>query len=357
MTFKSFFPLIENCTYLNTAASGLLPKSVLESKLQDLKKFHEQGSGYLSDESEMIYRTKTRIAKVFNAKIDRIGITPNFSLAYNAVLDGFAKETRFLCLEEDYLSVIMPIKTRGFQHHTLSISAEIENDIYEYISEHRPDVLALSIVQYLSGIKITVDFFAMLKADFPDLKIIVDATQYLGTEDFDFKTSGIDLLISSCYKWLSAGYGNAITLISDELYETLSPKQVGSNSYPDKVNLKPSPMGFLEPGHYDLNTIVALETALEFHYHTIGIETIQAQIRNLSSVVFKELKALNLLEDTVKRRPVHSNIFMLDIGQEKFEAFEKANIILSKRGQGLRISFHYFNTFDDLERLIDFLKA
>lgn len=357
MTFESFFPLINHCTYLNTAASGLLPKPVFDFKLKDLQKFYDQGSGYLADEHEIIYRTKSKLSRIFNAKIDRIGLTPNFSLAYNAVLDGFSKESRFLCLEEDYLSVIMPIKTRGFQHDTLPISAEIEDDIYKYISKHNPDVLALSIVQYLSGLKIKVDFFKQLKLDFPDLKILVDATQYLGTEHFDFKTSGIDLLISSCYKWLSAGYGNAVTLISDDLYDILSPKQVGSNSYEDKANFKQSPMGFLEPGHYDLNTIGALEIALDFHYHSVGLEIIEKQIKSISEKAFEELKNLNLLDDRVKQRPFHSNIFMLNISQNKFEDFEKAGIILSKRGQGLRISFHYFNTFDDLERLIEVLKA
>jgi selenocysteine lyase/cysteine desulfurase len=357
MTYNSFFPLTKNVTYLNTAASGLLSKPVLDFKLKDLREFHDKGSGYLANENEILQRTKAKISKIYNADVERIGITPNFSLAFNSVLDGLPKTSRFLCLKEDYFSVVMPIRTRGFQYDSLPISAQVENDIYEHISKHHPDVLAISIVQYLSGIKISINFLAKLKQDFPQLKILVDATQYLGTEIFDFKNSGIDLLISSCYKWLNAGFGNAITLLSDELYQSLSPIQVGANSYYDKVNLKQNPMGFLEPGHYDLNTIGALETALDFHYNEIGIIEIESQIRSISEKAFKELSDLGLLDKMVMQRKSHSNIFMLNVSQDRFEDFQNAEIILSKRGQGLRISFHYFNTFDDLERLIAFLKV
>ncbi len=356
MNVKSFFPVTEHQIYLNTAASGLLPKPILEAKQKDLSEFYEKGSGYLGKENTLVNQTKEKIAAIYNAKPNRIAITPNFSLAYNAVLDALPRDLTFLCLDEDYFSVVMPLKVKNINHHSIPIGHDFEEKIYDYISVHEIDVLSVSIVQYLSGIKIDVEFFKRLKTDFPHLKILVDATQYLGTESFDFADSGIDLLISSCYKWLNAGYGNAITLMSDDLYDMITPRQIGANSYYDKADLKVSPMGYFEPGHYDLNSIVALQKALEFHYDQIGIAFIEKQIKAISVKAHQELNALDLVEEHVKLRKTHSTIFMLKITQEKFDDFQKAKIILSKRGQGLRISFNYFNTFDDLEHLIDFLK-
>jgi selenocysteine lyase/cysteine desulfurase len=356
MNVKSFFPLTKHQTYLNTAASGLLPKPVFEEKQKDLNEFYEKGSGYLDKENQLISQTKEKIARIFNANDSRIAITPNFSLAYNAVLDALPETSVYLCLDEDYFSVVMPIKQKGLKYHSLPISHNVEEVIYDFVSKNHIDVLSLSMVQYLSGIKVNVEFFRQLKKDFPQLKILVDATQYLGTEAFDFEDSGIDLLISSCYKWLNAGYGNAITLMSETLYQEISPKQIGANSYFDKVDLKVSPMGYFEPGHYDLNSIVGLGRALEFHYEQIGIESIEKQICSLSVKAFEQLKSMDLIEEKVKHRGSHSGIFMLKVDQERFDEFKKAKIILSKRGQGLRISFNYFNTFDDLEQLIDFLK-
>lgn len=357
MNIKSFFPLTENQIYLNTAASGLLPKPVYEFKLKDKERFFENGSGYLKKEDEIIEVTKAKISKIFNVKKDRVGLTPNFSLAYNAVLDSMPRSLKFLCLDEDYLSVTMPIKLKGFTYNSIPISADLEDQIYKHILKYDIDVLALSIVQYLNGIKLNLEFFKQLKSDFPNLKIMVDATQYLGVESFSFDTSGIDFLASSCYKWLSAGFGNAISMFSESFFQDLSFKQAGSNSFADKAKLEMKPMGFLEPGHYDLNTVGALCEALDFHYNTIGIKYIQQQIKSISENAFSHLASMGLIEQNVVERNAHSNIFMLKIKQEKFTEFEKAKIILSKRGDGLRISFNYFNTFDDLEHLIAFLKA
>lgn len=355
MNTKTIFPQTKNKIYLNTPACGLLSKKVMEQKIQDVQLFYELGSRLINEEDLIVSKVKHKIAHIFNTEVNRIGITPNFSLAFNAILDALDSSVSFLCLEEEYPSVALPIKSRGFNLKSIPISSEVENDIYQSVKTYKPDILALSKVQYLSGIHLETSFFQKLKKDFPDIKILVDATQYLGTEDFDFKQSGIDLLIASGYKWLNAGLGIAIVMMSNEFYQDLNPKQVGSNSIKDKVKQSLKPTGFLEPGHYDLLPIKSLQTALNLHYDEIGIDWISQHHQNLSKQAFEAFKSRKMLDDKVSKRLQHSSIFNLNISQDKFQDFEKANIILSKRGQGLRIGFHYHNTIDDLNRFLDFI--
>lgn len=357
MDTKTFFPQTKNQIYLNTPACGLISKNVLEQKQRDNQLFFEQGSLFLKDEDDVALQTKLKISKIFNADVDRIGLTSNFSLAFNAILDALNPSITFLCLKEEYPSVTLPIESRGFNLKSIPISSGIENDIYQSVKIYKPDILALSKVQYLSGIHLETSFFQKLKKDFPNIKILVDATQYLGTEDFDFKQSGIDLLISSGYKWLNAGLGVAIVMMSNELYQDLNPKQVGSNSVQNKIKKTFKPMGFLEPGHYDMLPIKSLQSALSLHYEEIGIDKISQHHKSLSRDAFEIFKSRKLLDGHVSKREQHSSIFNLNISQDKFQDFEKANIILSKRGQGLRIGFHYHNTIDDLNRFLDFIKT
>lgn len=357
MNSKIIFPQTKNQIYLNTAACGLMSSKVLEQKQRDTQLFFEQGSVFLKNEDDIVLQTKLKIAEIFNADVDRIGITPNFSLAFNSVLDAIDKSTTFLILDEDYPSVVLPIKQRKFPFKSIPITSQLENDIYQNVKMHKPDVLALSKVQYLSGIQLETSFFQDLKEEFPNLIILVDATQYLGVEEFDFKHSGIDLLISSGYKWLNAGLGNAIVMISEALYEKLKPKQIGSNSVKDKIQKTFKPMGFLEPGHYDMLPIKSLQTALALHYDEIGIKWISQYHKNISQKAFDAFKGLMLLDENVIKRQQHSSIFNLNISQDRFQDFEDANVILSKRGEGLRISFHYYNTIDDLNQFLDFLKT
>ena len=355
MNTKTIFPQTKNQIYLNTAACGLISQKVSEQKQRDTQLFFEQASIFLKDEDDVVLQTKLKIAKIFNADVERIGITPNFSLAFNSVLDALDKSTNFLVLDGDYPSVLLPINQRGFPIKSIPITSDVENDIYQNVKKHKPDVLALSKTQFLNGIHLETSFFQELKKDFPNLKILVDATQYLGVEEFNFKNSGMDLLISSGYKWLNAGLGNAIVMISEALYEELRPKQVGSNSVKDKTKKTFKSMGFLEPGHYDMLTIKSLQTALTLHYEEIGIDKISQHHKNLALVAFEAFKSRKLLDEEVSKRKLHSSIFNLNISQGRFQDFENANIILSKRGQGLRVSFHYHNTIDDLKRFLDFL--
>lgn len=352
MNIKSIFPQTENITYLNTAACGLLSQRVLDVKHKNNMMLFNQGSAYFNNEDLIVGHTKQKIADVYHAEVDRIAITPNFSLAFNAVLDGIDSSSTFLCLDEDYLSVRLPIQKKGFKYKSIPITAELEKDIKQWIKQYNPNVLALSMVQFTNGITLETSFFQQLKNDIPNLKILVDATQYLGTAHFDFKTSGIDLLIASGYKWLNAGFGNAIVLMSNDLYRNLSPKQIGSNSILDKTKLDEKPMGFLELGHYDLGAIQSLDAALELHYNTIGIEYISNSINELSGLAFNTFKSCGLLEEKVVLRNVHSNIFNLNISQNRYDEFIESGIYLSKRGTGLRVGFHYHNKIDDLEHLM-----
>jgi len=355
MSISSHFPITSKITYLNTAACGLISNEVYQAKNKDNYKLFHNAPAYLDEENNVVMATKTLISKIFNADVNTIAITPNFSVSFNHILDGLNSNLTVLSLAEDYPSLLLPIKKRGFNLTTIGITSNIEEKLYSYITKNSPDVFALSITQFLNGIHIKPSFLKKLKSDFPNLIILADATQYLGVEDFDFKDSKIDAVISSCYKWLNAGFGNCIVLLSDELKHTIDSKTVGANSLIDKTKTAMKGMGFLEPGHYDLNSIKSLHAALQLHYNTIGIDVISEQIQDVSQLAFKEFKALDLLDVHSSKRAFHSSIFNLNLDEKYLDTFQNQDIYVSKRGNGLRISFHHYNTREDLEHLLSYI--
>src|SRR5690606_34964378 len=113
-----------------------------------------------------------------------------------------------LLLKEDYPSLNWPFETRGFPREYVEIDENLEEKIRDRVKGGKIDVLALSLVQWVNGVMIDLEFLRQLKEEFPQLLILADGTQYLGMEEFDFGASGIDILGASAYKWLLAGYGN-----------------------------------------------------------------------------------------------------------------------------------------------------
>lgn len=352
MSIRAHFPITNEITYLNTAACGLISDEVFKAKNEDNAILFNNTPMYQERENDIVTETKTLISEIYNADVDNIAITPNYSLSFNHILDGLDRELEFLCLNDDYPSLLFPIQKRGFKLNTIEITYHVEQDIYDYVERHRPDVLALSITQFLNGIYIKPSFLSKLKNDFPNLLILADATQYLGVEEFNFKDSKIDALVFSCYKWLNAGLGSCIVLLSEELKNKLDSKTIGANSLIDKTKTATRGVGFLEPGHFEINSIVSLQAALKLHYQNIGIDIISKRIHKLSKLAFEKFKALELLDSQSSQRPFHSSIFNLNIDTNRLEFLQKQNIYVSKRGNGLRISFHYYNSQEDLAHFL-----
>ena len=64
----------------------------------------------------------------------------------------------------------------------------------------------------------------------------------------------------------------------------------------------------------------------------------------------------DLLEQSVVQRGLHSSIFNIKGNEALSQLLNQNNIICSRRGEGIRISFHYFNTLKDLDKLMEVLR-
>ena len=58
----------------------------------------------------------------------------------------------------------------------------------------------------------------------------------------------------------------------------------------------------------------------------------------------------------VLKRPNHSSIFNIKGGKLLFKFLQNKDIRCVIRGKGVRVSFHFYNTDEDLKKLISALK-
>ncbi|HET8753685.1 MAG TPA: aminotransferase class V-fold PLP-dependent enzyme, partial [Salinimicrobium sp.] len=148
---------------------------------------------------------------------------------------------------------------------------------------------------------------------------------------------------ASAYKWLNAGYGNGFLLFRKEFLENYLSK---------KGNFRED----FELGHLDTFNFGSLLHAIRF-IEQIGTENIENDIKNLSFQAKERLAERNLLENSVVNRKQHSSIFNIKGDNALFEYLRSKNVICARRGNGIRVSFHVFNTLEDLEILMKALKT
>ncbi|ARS39979.1 hypothetical protein CA265_10090 [Sphingobacteriaceae bacterium GW460-11-11-14-LB5] len=350
-----FFPILKEYTYLNTANSGILSTNLAAWRTQHDEAFIAGGSIFRMENLPVITDLRNNIAKLFGSKPDNTYLVQNFSVGFNILLSGLDKSHRFLLLEEEYPSVSYPVISMGFDYHSITIDEKLEENIINAIEKFKPTILAFSMVQYISGLRMDDDFIRKLKNTYPDLLLVGDGTQFLGTTAYDFEKTGLDALIGSGYKWLLAGYGNGYAFLSDQMKDAVFTKNKLAQ-LPTAPFLKGKDhlsMCF-EPGHLDTLNFGTLNESLNY-LSSFGFDWIEKTTQTLCNRARLELNSRGLIPDWTLDRKYQSTIMSMPLDQKTVDKLAAAKILCSPRGAGTRISFHYYNTEEDLNHLLQVL--
>ena len=342
------FPISEKYIYFDSARSGGMCQELLSWREKHDNLFLNKGSQFRLKNDDFIDEVRNGVAKFFNSQNNYVFLTNSFSVGFNSLLGILNPNLKFLLLEDDYPSIIDQVKFNRFKHDFVEKAFDLEEKIIEKIEIYKPDVLALSIVQYLNGVYLDADFFNRIKREFPQLLIIADATQFCGTKSFDFNSSGIDILISSGYKWLFSGYGNGFILIKKNLI-----KDFLKNN--DKKNIKDFLYRTFEPGNLDTLSFGSLLFSIK-KISDYGIDKIENRINILSNYGKEKFTEYNLLDYQVKNRVKHSNIFNLKGNDLLYQELINNQIICSRRGSGIRVGFNFYNKEKQIDYLLKFFK-
>ena len=88
----------------------------------------------------------------------------------------------------------------------------------------------------------------------------------------------------------------------------------------------------------------------------IGLTKIGDHNTELSRILKETLAAMGLIEDSVVSRTAHSTIFSITNENDRYRALRRNDVVCSLRGGRIRVGFHFYNTFDEIDRLVKILK-
>jgi len=341
---KAYYPLLTNTTYLNTAYVGLM-----STQLAEFRRAHEEfylqngGDQYKMQAYDDLDSMHQNFASFFGLTADRCLGASNFSTGIRTALSFLPKKAKVLLIEEDYPSLTDAFREEGFDSTKIAMQPQIEQAIKEKLKSETFGILALSIVQYTSGLLIDQEFLFSLKKEYPSLIIIGDGTQFLGAHPFHFDKSPFDLVAGSGYKWLLGGFGNGIVMLSKAFVAMTSQKV-------DAIRER-----FFN-GHFNILGMASLDFAIrELVQH--DFQSLVKEKAALSEEVKSQLIANEFLPQWVSERSKHSSIFNIKGGEELFAFLHKHNIRCVQRSSGVRVSFHFYNTENDLNKLLKTLKT
>lgn len=353
---RNLFPVTKTHTYLNTPSAGLVSTELVEWRSDHDKKLLHQGSIFRDTHRTILDGVRDQVCDFFGVATHEIALVPNFSFGLNTLLEGIPEGKKVLLLDRDYPSINWAFENRDFDVCYAEVDENLEQNIEVALARHKPDIFAFSIVQYLNGIKIDFNFLKQLKAYHPNLLLIADGTQYLGTESFNFAESALDVLGGSCYKWILSGYGNGVFMVKEDVQHKIHPSTIGFNSADATFgNRDAIPfMKRFEPGHQDSLTYGSIGQSLRF-LEELGKDKMPAKLKLLCGKAKDAFIARGILDAASAKRENFSTIFSIAGDATLFQKLQKENIICSQRGNGLRVGFHLYNTEEDLHKLLSVL--
>lgn len=366
------FPFTKNIIYFNHAAYGPIP---LDSLKETLKYYHTLT--HRLDEStehhsfELLDQIRKIIAKMINSSDDEIALTFNTSYGLNIAASGldFKAGEEILLSDCEFPANVYPwlnlrekgVKIKFIESENRFFS--IENFIKSITSKTK--LLSLSFVQFFNGYKNDLEKIGKIcKAN--GIIFVVDGIQGVGSSVLDVKKSQIDFLSCGGQKWLLSAPGTGFFYCSKKFLSQLKPSFFGwlgvdwKIDFTDllKYNLTPfNSARKFEIGSYSYSNLRTFYPSLKL-LEKIGIPTIQKQ----------NLALLDRLIDYLKNSPYRinsslnpkhrSSIFSFSAknGKELFEKLIKNNIIASYREGLIRLSPHFYNTTQEIDRLIRILQ-
>lgn len=371
---RSLYPALKNQVYLDTPTSGLLSASSYEAMKCKLDKSHFEGLSLNEYWNEWTHadHVRKKVAEMINASEEEIFFGKDASDMINAFVAniGFPSGSNVIIPDISFPSTRNAWLNRewdGLKVRFLPNKAGIvtTDEILSYIDEN---TFAISIcaVEPSTGYAYDLNLLSKVCSE-KNIFLVIDTTQGLGLMCYDMEKTRIDVMVSSTYKWMNNVFGLGIGYIRKEILKDLKPSHVGWTGIRDRKrdfsNLEltfSATASRFETGGLNWIGLAGLEESITT-YLKLGNEDVQNHTMKLVQYLYDkmaEVKHFKIEPSLTKEN--RSGIVYLEISEKVSvteEAFAQMGIRLHVSGNKVRLGLHFYNSFDDVNKLITVLKS
>lgn len=369
---RRLYAALQDCTYLNQASLGLVPRPTVEAMTRFLEEVGQYGNVRLSDDDEtrILDGVRQAAATLFDASPGSIAVLAGASEGLGQVAAALASGLRsdapeVVLVTTDFPSVTYPwlaasgrplAATPALRWVVDEPGSDLTAALIAAVNE-RTGVVCVSAVQYSTGTRIDVGGIARA-AHKVGARVVVDVTQLAGAAPVSMREWGVDALVCSGYKWLSAHGGVALAALSPEMAE-LVPPVVGWMGAEDPFDFTAEDLKLaLGARRYELSTMsYASAVGLQ---HSIGllsgagIPALAAHARLLADELVDLVAASGWSPYRRIGDPAASD-HLISLRHPRASAHDVQAalardhlVFTSSRGGGIRVSLHGYNVSDDL---------
>jgi selenocysteine lyase/cysteine desulfurase len=355
------FPALANWTYLNTATYGQLPRCAVAAVEDHFARRDRMACADHMTWYDDADRIRGLSARLINAHPQDIAFIPNASTALSMLLNGidWKPGDQILTLAHEFPNhYYFPahLRHRGVEF------VETEGDRLMEAVTGRTRLVALSTVNYSTGYCAPLDQMAPALRERAVL-LYVDGTQSLGALRFDAAAIQPDVFAVHGYKWMLSPNGAGFVYVRPAVRAWLEPAVIGWRSHknwrnPDNLHhgtpeFSPDAEKY-EGAMLNFPSLYAMGASIEMMLE-IGTEAIEQRVLELAHGARDVLR--NAGGRVLSDSPIVTAQFHGRDVSALARSLQERHVVVAARRGNLRISPHFYNTEEDLERLAEALAA
>ena len=367
---REAFPVTEHLLFMDHARVAPLPRPVQAAITAFSTEACEQGTAHYAEWLKETEIVRTRFAKLINAEPGEVAFIKNTSEGLSIVANGIDwKEGDNVVIPDiEFPANVYPwmnLKRHGVDvRFVKAVRGRVPFEQIIAQVNSRTRVLSISSVEFNSGFRNDLQRIGNFCKE-KNIYFCVDAIQSLGVIPMDVKAFNIDFLAADGHKWMLSVEGLGGFYISKEVLEEIHPAVVGWDSVVNPADygnydftLKPDARRF-EEGSFNTLSIYAFGAALAL-LEEAGIEQIEQRVLNLGDHIINRLqeRKLKILSSTEPGERSGSICFAGDMDYQHLASYLRENkVIVSIRDNFVRLSPHFYNTEDEIDRFFFLLDA
>lgn len=369
MSWRSDFDL-GGTIYLNGANHGPLPRVAIAAAKKALEWKRDPS---LIDDS--IYftlpdRVRRAAAPFFSCDPEDLAVTTGASAGMALLAGGldWKPGDHVLVPAGEFPAVYLPwlaLRSSGVEVTVVPTDGGLETG--RIVDALRPTtrVIAVGHVNFATGYRVDVEAIGRICRD-REIAFVIDATQSVCAVPLDVRRAGAAVVAAAGYKWMLSPYGTGIFYVDPAWVNRLPVRFVnwatvaGADDFNKmtelEINFRPGAARWDAPETASFLNCNPMVAALEF-LGEIGIEKVFAHTRSLIDRLIDGLPTGFRVESSLADEH-RSSIFRVvgDDPERTRAAYQRclqANVSVSMRESGIRVSPGVWNSEGDIDRLLE----
>jgi selenocysteine lyase/cysteine desulfurase len=375
------FPILKYKTYMNSAAHGPALRRVWDAVQECwLFRMNEDLGARQPD-------AKGAAAELIHASREEICWCARVTQGFNMVssMIDIKRGENVVVTDLGYPSnvyVWLPLREKGVEIRRIeNVDGRIETSDFEKVIDDKTRVVSLSHIEWTSGLRYDMKSIVDIAHEHGAL-VVDDAYQAVGPVDVNVHRDGVDFLLVGSEKWMCSPAFAGIFYIRKGLIDELEPTYRFYNQVEEAFSIEPP---WVHPdsdniASYDKplyptadkyyrgcvaeSALWGFNAAMEY-FNGLGGANREEKVLELSGYLIDRLRELRLKVNTPLEPKKRGGLVTYTTGRHElnvksYQTMRDESIIVALRYQrgigGIRVSTNFFNTEEDVDRLIEVQK-